>query len=1238
MKNKTFRLFISVFFLTLLGLSNCKNKDLVIDSFKIERERVVPTADSVSITGSYSFVGSVKGIKLNIGEKESLIDASIYEMQHDGTDFSIIVGGLKPSTRYYYCYSVDFGTDDTYLTDTKSFVTLDAVTETPTVKTLEVLAIDSTTFRVKCEVVSDGGQEVTERGICWNTYGDPTMDDETMQYANGGLGQYTLRMEDLAMSTTHYVRAYAKNANGISLGEVLEFRTGSETMLPQVSTVEVSDVTYNTATCLCNVNSNGGLELSERGVCWGLEIEPTINVHHTVAEGIETGNFTVTIEGLVPNTTYHVRAYATNEKGTNYGEDLTFTTTEGLPLVTTAGVTDITATSATCGGNVTDEGASPVTERGICWNTNHNPTTSDSYATSGAGIGSYATNMTNLTPNATYYVRAYAKNNQGTAYGSEVEFTATEGLPVVQTLDIFDITTTTAKAQGKVTDQGGGPVSERGVCWNTEPSPTIDNNHDSNGTGTGEYTVNLTRLTPGTKYYVRAYAKNNQGIAYGEQKDFTTQATIPSVVIVSINGTTVNINVTNDGGATVTECGICWSTNHNPTTADHHTSVGSGTGSYIVELTDLEPGTTYYVRAYATNSIGSAYSSDELSLTTTANPPTVTTGEVSNITQTSAQGSGNVTDDGGATVTERGLCWSTTHNPTLLGNHANDGTGGLGNFTVNMTGLTTNTRYYVRAYAKNSAGVQYGNEVSFTTSQDVSAPTVTTAQVTNIQQNSATGGGNVTSDGGAPVIERGICWSTNHNPTTSGSHISNGTGTGSFTCIMNGLSAGTTYYVRAYAINSQGTSYGSEVSFTTQQIPSYTISVSANSTSGGTVTGGGTYQQGQNCTVSATTNTGYTFTNWTENGNVVSTEACYTFVVNADRNLEAYFEPYTYIIIATAAPTDGGTINGSSNFNQTYTYGETCTLTASPNEGFTFTNWTENGYAVSNDAIYSFTVNADHNLVANYNANPSWPNGVLPGYFSVSATQQVRFSQGNLQYKASTNAWRFAPTQYNYIGSGNTNISQTYNGWIDLFGWGTSGYNHGANCYHPWSTNTHHYDYYVYNCETCNLYDQTGQADWGYNAISNGGAQTNQWRTLTKDEWNYVFNTRSTTSGIRYAKAALNDVNGVIVNGVILLPDNWSSGIYSLNNTNDNEANYNSNPLTISQWEILEQGGAVFLPAAGRRRGTTMNDTGSGGYWSATYKTDYGVYRLYFNNEDLDAENDYYRDNGFSVRLVRPVP
>ena len=194
--------------------------------------------------------------------------------------------------------------------------------------------------------------------------------------------------------------------------------------------------------------------------------------------------------------------------------------------------------------------------------------------------------------------------------------------------------------------------------------------------------------------------------------------------------------------------------------------------------------------------------------------PAETTSPVTNITQTAATGGGNVTFDGGAPVTAEGVCWSTSSNPTTANSHTTDGSG-TGTFTSNLTGLTANTLYHVRAYATNSAGTGYGNEVTFTSLPPTVLPTVTTAAVTNVTFTSAITGGNVTSDGGATVTARGVCWNTSSGPVVTGNHTTDAGTTGSYISSITGLTSGTIYYVRAYATNSIGTAYGTEVSFTT---------------------------------------------------------------------------------------------------------------------------------------------------------------------------------------------------------------------------------------------------------------------------------------------------------------------------------------------------------------------------------------------------------------------------------------
>lgn len=269
------------------------------------------------------------------------------------------------------------------------------------------------------------------------------------------------------------------------------------------------------------------------------------------------------------------------------------------------------------------------------------------------------------------------------------------------------------------------------------------------------------------------------------------------------------------------------------------------------------------------------------------------------------------------------------------------------------------------------------------------------------------------------------------------------------------------------------------------------------------------------------------------------------------------------------------------------------------------------------------------------------PEGAVNGLFSVSANNAVFFSKGNLQYQASTHTWRFAEHQYDYVGSANNNASSSYSGWIDLFAWGTSGYNHGAVCYQPWSTSQTNSDYYAYGSITKNLYDNSGKADWGYNAISNGGNQENLWRTLTMEEWQYLFNKRSPTGEPYYANLCF---NGKIY--LALLPDNWDFSSMNLNYGAGWAYGY-VNHITLSDWNNnFEPKGVVLLPPAG---GYYYSSSGNyvyedihwGNYYSSTvffdsYDNNYYVFGIDYGEDSNAVNNSLYRRwDRNSVRLVQ---
>ena len=487
------------------------------------------------------------------------------------------------------------------------------------------------------------------------------------------------------------------------------------------------------------------------------------------------------------------------------------------PVLTTNTITNITGNTAICGGNITSDGGATIIARGVCWSTSPNPTFADNHTSNGSGTGSFISNISGLSQTTTYYIRAYATNGLGSAYGNQLVFTTTvSNLPVIITSEVTNITQITASSGGNITSDGGSAVLFRGVCWSTNPGPTISDNHTTNGDGTGVFVSNLTGLTINTLYYLRAYAVNSNGTNYGNEITFVTFPTVTTTPISNITQTTANSggNVIQGGGVTIIVRGVCWSTSQNPTIVDNLTINGSGTGNYTSNLTGLTGNTVYYVRAYVTNGSGTSYGGQE-SFTTAPLLATVATEPVIYITPTTATSGGNVIHDGGASVTARGVCWSTTASPTIADNHTNNGSG-IGAFISNLTGLNPSTTYYIRTYASNNAGTAYGNKVSFTTLANPIPPALTTTAITNILSTAATSGGNILSDGGAAIIFRGVCWSTSPNPTTSDSHTTDSSGSGTFVSNLSGLTLNTSYYVRAYAINSTGTAYGNELSFITR--------------------------------------------------------------------------------------------------------------------------------------------------------------------------------------------------------------------------------------------------------------------------------------------------------------------------------------------------------------------------------------------------------------------------------------
>ena len=337
---------------------------------------------------------------------------------------------------------------------------------------------------------------------------------------------------------------------------------------------------------------------------------------------LSDNQFNVTITGLQPVVEYYYCYEIDYGASTTFLTDVRAFATEDfqLPIVKTGDVDGIQASMANGHGEVTaDGGGDQISVRGMCWGLSHNPTISDFYVYAGIGLGTFDCVMSELQPDQTYYVRAFAGNSKGIAYGNEVSFTTASvgSLPTV-TLDDFSVVSSSSFAvTATVAEQGASAVIVRGICWNTTPSPIMDNNHESCGEGIGSFSRTITGLYPNIPYYVRAYAVNGHGVAYSNEVTITLESemTVPTVVtqdVVSIleNMATGGGNVVEDGGTEVTERGICWGTSHNPTVNDAHLTSGSGLGLFSCQMTDLDQDVTYYVRAYAINALGTAYGNE----------------------------------------------------------------------------------------------------------------------------------------------------------------------------------------------------------------------------------------------------------------------------------------------------------------------------------------------------------------------------------------------------------------------------------------------------------------------------------------------------------------------------------------------------------------------------------------------------------------------------------------------------
>ncbi len=865
---------------------------------------------------------------------------------------------------------------------------------------------------------------------------------------------FTASYSPVRPNLTFYVRAYASynetsvtptsDITNYSVSEPTQHISPSLDGSPVVRANSISGITQNGANIHGQLHYEGSSAVTEYGVVYSPTIqEPAIptgsatdpkKVSVSGSPGTAS-EFTVPISGLTPGTTYYLRVYAVNAADTAYSNNFNFTALPiSQPNVVIISITDIDKVSAKVNFTINNGGGN-IGGKGVNYSLNSDmsgATAVNSDAiTYDETTGVYTASLLGLQAHKTYYVQAYATNSAGTHTCQTVSFKTDFDKPSVVLNSLTNLTSidtpltsdgvytvTPYLASGESAVDQSDYVKTYGICWSTLHNPTrnnsdVANTHFQDGTG-GDITVvtdpqlqqttSMTQRFPNIRYWVRAYAStatpndvidpdhpenNTYSLAdtvYSAERAFLTKPIMQSTGVSNINSTSATLSgniASRDPEHYLIKYGVCWGPNENPEpnfgynpetetanySYDFITSASSTTRPFSINVTGLanpeQPNVpqTYHYRAYAINRNGKAGTDFAFALDSIAYGP-----DVEFVTTP-------------YTITA-------TANPASAGSVAytsglTSGGGWDGSATFTLT-ASANTDWQFKDWTRDDETTTLtANPLTQTSSgenPDVNANDHTYLANFKARVSVAANGTGTVGITGQEGTEAYIDLNTSVTVTATPTP-------GSSASFLHWTDAAGEIIMGDDGETPEGATYTFTLSAPvslTAHFSIRTISVSAIPAEGGTVSGDGPYSNGASCTVSATVNDGYVFLNWKEGDNVVSTNPTYVFSVTTDRTLVAHFGRTVEV---SANPSEGGTVTGAG----AYLIGETCTVTATPAEGYVFSNWKENNVVVVDGennpvpATYTFTVSGNRTLEANFElsrgrgaSRPSRPRDIYP--------------------------------------------------------------------------------------------------------------------------------------------------------------------------------------------------------------------------------------------------------------------